>query len=702
MKLKGVRVENFRGVRSAVLSDLGEMVVLAGQNGSGKSCILDAIRLLKSVYGGYQPNEFHQWFGEFQINFNDPRALASIFNDSTKRLLLQIDVELHDEERRYLKEQAKDLITMQVWKTVMPELQGWRSLDAAPFTAQFRSHHSQVEETAKGDQELFNAEIDQPTISALLTIEPGQPPEFSPSKTLELMFTNFDPEHIGVIDYHGAHRTFNREQINAINVNLNAVEEQRKQSVLYNYNAKYSNVKSEMAALYVREALAEKAGTKSSGQSSLTDTLKELFATFFPEKEFLGPQPRSDGSLYFPVKVGGRETHDLDELSSGEKEILYGYLRLRSSAPKHSVVLLDEPELHLNPRLTRNLPDFYHRHLAKDLQNQVWLITHSDAILRESVGRLGVSVFHMTPSAHTPAGQDQAHRVEADQDLERAVIDMVGDLAAYNPGAKVVIFEGEDSDFDVRMTSELFPDLLARVNAVSGTNKTRVRGLHALLETLMEADRLPPMRVYSITDKDSDKGTVVGAMQFAWDVYHIENYLLVPEFIKSALNDLLGGKGVPSEQTIEDELIDCATETLLSLVVHDTCDAANREIIAAINTRIDPKSANPGQALSMAIQTSRNKIEGLIQNSLSPAALEGLAQTHKQRFQVDLQNGGWKKSFRGRDILRLFVGRRGGGVKYEAFRNVIIARMRDKGYQPPGMKKILDQILAPQPLVRPS
>ena len=338
MKLKSVLVQNFRGIRSVLLSDLEEMVVLAGENGSGKSCILDAIRLLKSVYGGYQPNEFSQWFGEFQINFsNDPRAFASIFNDPGKPLVLAIEVELHDEERQYLKDRADDLITMQAWRTLVPELNGWRSLDAAPFTAQFRSRESEVKEKARLDRGLFDNEIVRPTITANLTIEPGQLPTFAPSKTLELAFSNFDPEHVGVIDYHGAHRVFNREQINAINVNLEAVEQQRKQSVLYNYNAKYNNVKSEMAALYVREALAEKAGTMLDAQHSLTDTLKELFLTFFPDKEFLGPQPRSDGSLHFPVKVGGRETHDLDDLSSGEKEILYGYLRLRSSAPKHSV-----------------------------------------------------------------------------------------------------------------------------------------------------------------------------------------------------------------------------------------------------------------------------------------------------------------------------------------------------------------------------
>ncbi|UFZ03430.1 ATP-binding protein [Bradyrhizobium ontarionense] len=698
MKITSVIVENFRGIRSAALSDLGEMVVLAGQNGSGKSCILDAIRLLKSVYGGYQQNEFHQWFGEFQINFtNDPRAFATMFNEKGLPLALQMEVKLHDQERAYLKERAKELITRQVWRTLVPELYGWRSLEAAPLTAQFRSRQDEVDAATKHDLDLFSTEIDRPTVVASLMIRPGQAPEFTPSKTLELMFTDFDPENVGVIDYHGAHRMYNREQLNAINVNLDAIEQQRRQSALYNYNAKYTNVKSEMAALYVREALAEKAGKSFDTKNSLTDTLKELFSTFFPEKEFLGPQPLADGSLHFPVKVGGRETHDLDDLSSGEKEILYGYLRLRRSAPKHSVILLDEPELHLNPRLTRNLPDFYHRHLAKELGNQVWLITHSDAILRESVGRQGVSVFHMTPSAHTLQAR-QAHRIEVDHDLERAIIDMVGDLAAYNPGAKVVIFEGADSDFDLRMTSELFPELIAKVNAASGTNKARVRGLHALLQSLVEGGRLPPMRVYSITDRDSGKGGTAATTQFEWDVYHIENYLLIPSFIRSALNDLLGGRDIPSEDEIEDELRTCAKDTLQSLVLHDSCDAVNNEMIAAINTKIDPKSTNPGTSLFEAIEASRNRIDALIRDRLSPAAVENLVETHQERFRTDLQNGTWKSSFRGRDILRLFVGKRGAGVKYETFRNVVIARMRDSGYQPSGMKAILDRILAPQHL----
>jgi hypothetical protein len=221
-------------------------------------------------------------------------------------------------------------------------------------------------------------------------------------------------------------------------------------------------MKSEMAASYIKEILAEAAGQGSDGRESLSQTLKELFRTFFPDKEFLGPQPTPDGTLRFPVRTADGATHDLNELSAGEKEVLYGYLRLRNSAPRFSVVLLDEPELHLNPRLIKGLPAFYNKHLGHALDNQIWLITHSDALLREAVGHEGYSVFHM----QTPTGitTEQAVPLVAKEGLQRAVIDLVGDLASYRPDAKLVIFEGENSEFDQRMTSTLFPAFSEKVN----------------------------------------------------------------------------------------------------------------------------------------------------------------------------------------------------------------------------------------------
>src|SRR5438093_567815 len=70
VRIESLSVDNFRAITTLSLAALQDTVVVAGPNGCGKSCVFDAIRLLKSVYGGYLPNEWQSWFGEFQINFN--------------------------------------------------------------------------------------------------------------------------------------------------------------------------------------------------------------------------------------------------------------------------------------------------------------------------------------------------------------------------------------------------------------------------------------------------------------------------------------------------------------------------------------------------------------------------------------------------------------------------------------------------------
>jgi hypothetical protein len=144
----------------------------------------------------------------------------------------------------------------------------------------------------------------------------------------------------------------------------------------------------------------------------------------------------------------------------------------------NSVLLIDEPELHLNPRLITGLASFYHRHLGRALNNQLWLVTHSDTLIREAVGQVGFTVFHMQPPGQYH-GSNQVTAVIVAQDVERLVIELVGDLAAYRPGAKIVIFEGLDSEFDAKMTCTLFPRLervANTVSAVSGSQATAARG----------------------------------------------------------------------------------------------------------------------------------------------------------------------------------------------------------------------------------
>ncbi|MGH3430264.1 MAG: AAA family ATPase [Terriglobales bacterium] len=51
MRFLSLEVRNFRAIERFAVEDLTDFVMIAGQNGSGKSCVFDAIRLLKSFYG---------------------------------------------------------------------------------------------------------------------------------------------------------------------------------------------------------------------------------------------------------------------------------------------------------------------------------------------------------------------------------------------------------------------------------------------------------------------------------------------------------------------------------------------------------------------------------------------------------------------------------------------------------------------------
>ena len=73
------------------------------------------------------------------------------------------------------------------------------------------------------------------------------------------------------------------------------------------------------------------------------------------------------------------------------------------------------------------------------------------------MGHNGLRVFHMQYATASGGVENQVHEIQPGEEVEAIILEMVGDLAAYRPGAKVVFFEGEDSEFDLSMVSRLFP-----------------------------------------------------------------------------------------------------------------------------------------------------------------------------------------------------------------------------------------------------
>ena len=69
---------------------------------------------------------------------------------------------------------------------------------------------------------------------------------------------------------------------------------------------------------------------------------------------------------------------DINELSSGEKQLFLRTLAIRMLNPENSIILIDEPELSLHPRWQQRIVDVY-RKIGKN--NQIIIATHSPHIL---------------------------------------------------------------------------------------------------------------------------------------------------------------------------------------------------------------------------------------------------------------------------------------------------------------------------------
>jgi hypothetical protein len=72
------------------------------------SRVFDAMRLLKSVYGGYSQDEHMQWFGEFEINLQDRNTMRRMFRDPSQPVEISANFELSSEECQHIIDNGTD------------------------------------------------------------------------------------------------------------------------------------------------------------------------------------------------------------------------------------------------------------------------------------------------------------------------------------------------------------------------------------------------------------------------------------------------------------------------------------------------------------------------------------------------------------------------------------------------------------------
>jgi len=640
VRISALHITNFRAIKEFHLENIPDLVVLAGPNGTGKSTVLEAIALWKEATAPY---------------YSTLNVGPDVVSQGAERAEIAITLELRDEEAAF----------------------GRREMERRGLGVdgvELKHFSSTLEISPAGSVALWQ------------DARPGY-------SVLQELIREFDlTRPLGIMEYIGPYRRLPTTEIQSIPLTPITFDRE-KITRIYDIESKFNEVKAYLIALQVKiwELHSEGKG----GEDPLQQ-IRKLFEIFFSPKRFIGaktmetPQGRQ---LKLLVETPSG-THDIDKLSSGEKEILMVFATLQRLRLSNSIILYDEPELHLNSALERKvIPEL--RTLG--VGNQIWVTTHSVDIIDST------PLENLFVMSHYSGG-NQVRRTETDREQINLFRSLGATTGLQLISERVVFIEGEDSSVDKEMLEEVFADHRHQVSfvPVGGVSNLEWVGRRGV-DLWQEASRngqffLVRDRDFLSKDQANDLQKELQGRVWVWSRYHIENFLLDGEAILRALKRA-GVDEFSNADDVEAELKSVADslreETIARWVGADLNMEFGREDFR-ITGGTDPVS----QLVAKAKAASKR-----ITERLTPEKLKDLVEEKRSAIKASddeeasddaatWDDGLWRKYVPGRRLLSEFVGRLGVGLSYEQLRSLVFAEMKDdRTLFPEEFKKLAEAVL---------
>lgn len=170
-----------------------------------------------------------------------------------------------------------------------------------------------------------------------------------------------------------------------------------------------------------------------------------------PEKNLLGIDPVQPREFHYKDEAG--QVLAFNSLSSGEQEVIKILFDVARKEIKHSIIIVDEPELHLHPTLTFKLIESLKS--IGEHTNQFIFLTHSADL---------ISTYYSTGNVFfidsVQTGANQAHRLSDLNHSHKELVQLIGqNLGLFAVGKKLVFVEGVNSSID-RLTYHTIAQLV--------------------------------------------------------------------------------------------------------------------------------------------------------------------------------------------------------------------------------------------------
>lgn len=469
----------------------------------------------------------------------------------------------------------------------------------------------------------------------------------------------------GYFDYISAQRQ--TQKVDLKNWDASYLSDETAKRTLAVDQQKFQMTKQYLAGLKMNDLQAIQSSQRS-GKLTIPDSLaeiRELFDRFFAPLKFVDVHI-DESPFQFIVATPVGEI-DIDDMSSGEKEILNIFVRFHQLRPNGAVILLDEADSHLHPDLERR---YLEELRTMSHGNQLILTTHSPEMM---IAAGSNSLFTLLKE-QKPQGSNQLTRVTHDDHLHAVLSEMMGSRGLVSFNQTIVFIEGGNSSADRAIYEELFPPSQYNISFVPAGDSSTVRKTAERVNELLTSS-IGFQRYFSIVDRDierSEPDPTHGARLFRLPAYHVENYLLDETKIYEVTKSLLGEKCKFASPA---EVVDELQRLLLE-------DGHVKPFTRALfDSRLNQVSNSARQAI---FSGQSEALSGIKVPSFSEVESEA-----RSMIEGSKRDGSWKAKCKGRDLLKSYCGST--GINYEHFRNLMISRL---DAAPPDLEEIIAKILA--------
>lgn len=559
MFLEKIRIRNFRGLEDIEVTFKEKLNVIVGPNAVGKSTLLESIRIAQALLAQRLPDDAEHTLR--QIGAMSPHTgvvdYSSIALDIRKTVEIDLKIKINLVEYEKILQNKSRLILIHIRNT-----QGISPNQSDVSLIQFLSSSGgqQIKEQAS---KIIEEELDKLQTTLNLRIELRIDGEnqylrgndlFS-QEVIKVLQDSLPPSQT-FTSYFPADRAMPSGEVGIQLGSADTLNQLRSHFV--QPDLKYQRLKQIVIQQYLLGIETKK---------QLDESFSLIFSELLVGKKLNSISVSPIGTLSILIEeIDSKRTYDIDRMSSGEKGLILQFLLMRNAIADGGLVLLDEPELHLNPAVSKKLVDFLLKNVAIPKNIQFIICTHSPEILAEALEHKECSLFHLRSSKDISPiySHDRTEIFSALKKLGAETSDIL-----FSRGT--VFVEGQD---DSEILEAGFRSRVKgyKINVLRGRNEIE-KEIRKLQKSEKDGDlKTKHFFIFDRDRKPTELESTENIKILQWDRYCLENYLLESDAIYDvSMSETLQCKSPPeSRGAFKIKMKELAFKQLLPLVAKET------------------------------------------------------------------------------------------------------------------------------------